>query len=215
MLPNSTTSRETIWAAACRVEGLYNPYDRLCLVLSPDQALVELSCFLAKNPDSKVHECHQKALRFCPANAPYLRGRSMMGGVATAAPGRLRGKVNSPGHAKATAACPRRSPAFEVGFPGEVVERLQPEEAEEPLGGAVAAHPRFGFATFDAEELSPDKLGQESPAAAPPLPFDVVGGDRLLIGDERQHLDGRLREPGLPFPPEKTVAQSSKLGPEL
>src|SRR5689334_5161648 len=87
----------------------------------------------------------------------------------------------------------------------QLFQPLQPEQHEEPICSPILHFcPCPGLAA-DREQVSPDELTEDRAARLATQPIDLVGGDWLVVADDRQHIDRRLREAGLPDSAQKRL----------
>ena len=98
-----------------------------------------------------------------------------------------------------------------VVAPRQVGQRLQAEQSQEAVRGVIRADPPLAAFSLNAQESAVDQLREDVAARLPPPLAHLLGGDRLLIGDDRQHVDGRLRQPRLTNPPLKAKSQVFKI----
>ena len=99
----------------------------------------------------------------------------------------------------------------EIFAPRQVVERFQIEEPQETVGRVVVRRAPLGVRPLDPQQAAADQVGQDVAAGLAPQAADLLAGDRLLIGHQRQHVDGGLRQPGLADAAVETVAQGVEL----
>ena len=70
---------------------------------------------------------------------------------------------------------------------------------------------RLGLGPLDPQQPAAHQVGQHVAARLAPQPADLLARDRLLIGHQRQHVDGGLRQPGLADAAVEPVAQRVEL----
>ena len=101
-----------------------------------------------------------------------------------------------------------------VFAPRQVVQRVQIEELEEAVGSAVVRGPPLGVRPLDPQQSAADQVGENVAAGFAPQAAQRLGGKRLLVGHQRQHVDGGLRQAGLADAAIEAVAQRLELAAE-